>query len=631
MIPFISIEAQINLLSVDFIPDSIRKNAKSVIRDNTITFELIDMNNCKIHDTRSITVFDKEGESHLNTSFFYSSKFLINQISITIYDKAGTKIRSIGKRDMIDRSADPYGTMYSDLRFLDLTTTTSNDYPYTLKYDLVYLVKYSFHFPDWEPVENYDQSIQQSSFEIIVPEGYNFQYKQTGLICEPEKSSVNGKQICKWKIKNIPAVKYEAFAPAEIIGMPKVLISPSDFSFDEYSGNMSTWKDFGRFMDTLIEGRNDISEELKLKVRDMTAGTNDPVEKIRILYKYLQNTTRYVSIQVGIGGYQPFPASSVEKNGYGDCKALSNYMVTLLAAAGIKAYCSLIRAGKFQYSMDTSFVHSPFNHVIVFVPLQDDDLWLECTSQIHPFGFLGDFTDDRWALVITENGGALRKTRDYSGLSKKVCNASIKLGNDPNASAIVKTHYTGLYYSNILPFLHFDYEKKKDYLYDYHAYYDHHLDIPDFKISSFSYSDSADIFPKAFESLVLDLINYTSISGSRMFVPLKLSDRSTDIPRKDAERINPISIKRETCEYDSICIQIPEGYSIEFLPGNDSIKSCFGEMSVSISVDENKVYYVRSLMVYRKTHSKENYEEFSRFCKYINKLDNLKMVLIKNT
>jgi len=53
-----------------------------------------------------------------------------------------------------------------------------------------------------------------------------------------------------------------------------------------------------------------------------------------------------VSIQIGIGGWQPFDASTVQRLSYGDCKALANYMKTLLEAVGLSANYCLVNAGK---------------------------------------------------------------------------------------------------------------------------------------------------------------------------------------------------------------------------------------------------------------------------------------------
>ena len=70
-----------------------------------------------------------------------------------------------------------------------------------------------------------------------------------------------------------------------------------------------------------------LPEDIKKKVHELTDHLKDPREKINVLYDFLQKNTHYISIQLGIGGWQPFPADYVAAKRYGDCKALSNYMI----------------------------------------------------------------------------------------------------------------------------------------------------------------------------------------------------------------------------------------------------------------------------------------------------------------
>jgi hypothetical protein len=113
---------------------------------------------------------------------------------------------------------------------------------------------------------------------------------------------------------------------------------------------------------------------------------------------------------LGIGGLKPFPASFVEKKKYGDCKALSNYMKHLLKVAGIKSYAAIIKSGSNAFPADPSFPNEGFDHVILCVPNDKDTIWLECTSKLPKPGILGNFTENRNALLITENGGVLVNT-----------------------------------------------------------------------------------------------------------------------------------------------------------------------------------------------------------------------------
>ena len=79
-------------------------------------------------------------------------------------------------------------------------------------------------------------------------------------------------------------------------------------------------------------------------------------------------------------------ASDVDKLGYGDCKALTNYTKTLLDAVDVESYYTVVYGGKRIRNIDKEFSATEGNHVILCLPNEEDYIWLECTSQKTPFG-----------------------------------------------------------------------------------------------------------------------------------------------------------------------------------------------------------------------------------------------------
>ena len=94
---------------------------------------------------------------------------------------------------------------------------------------------------------------------------------------------------------------------------------------------------------------------MKTKVKELVKNAPSQEEKIKVLYHYLQENMRYVSVQLGIGGWQTFDAKYVEENKYGDCKALTNFMKSMLKAADIEAYAALIKNGRNVLDQEIDF------------------------------------------------------------------------------------------------------------------------------------------------------------------------------------------------------------------------------------------------------------------------------------
>jgi hypothetical protein len=342
----------------------------------------------------------------------------------------------------------------------------------------------------------------------------------------------------------------------------------------------------------------------------------------------MQNRTRYVSIQRGIGGFQPFDAKSVDQLGYGDCKALSNYMVALLKEAGIKAYYTQVYAGeKNRRPVPKDFIVDYFNHIIVAIPNKVDTIWLECTSQTAPFGYLGNFTCDRYALMITDNGGELVKTTDYTASQNtqgRIADVHLDISGD--AKAKVRTTYSGLKYDDqgLDAYLNSSIDDQKKWIQKSTA-------IPSFDITSFSMINKKDRVPSATVNMDLNLKRWASVSGKRIFMMPNLMNRSTFLPEKIESRKTALKLQMGYIDLDTIRYHLPEGIYPEFLPEPAKIRSRFGEYEATFTLDDGSLVYIRKLKMNKGEFPPESYKEFSEFYKSINKADNTKIVFLSKT
>lgn len=609
---------------VSAIPEELKKDAIAVIREDDMVFTITDDNRASLHCHLVVTIFHPKGNYYSEHSEWYSKLRKIAKFEGRVYDEQGLLIKELKGNEVIDRGAYGDGALHTDIR-IKSATLIQNAYPYTIEfeYDIEYKFLYSI---DDSYVGSENVSVQKSSYQLIYPKSLKPRYKTYNIHQQPVIISLNDKESVTWKFENLKSIKFEPLSSHNAI-LPHIVAAPGKFDYDGYPGSMETWEDYGKWQLSLNKGRDILSESTKNRVKELTRSLPTDEQKVKAVYEYLQNKTRYVNISLGIGGLQPFEAMTVDQLGYGDCKGLSNYMVALLKEIGIKGYYCKIMAGEDAPEIDVSFPSHQTNHIIVAVPNGMDTLWLECTSQTNPFNYLGTFTGDRKAIMVTETGGKIVNTHRYTNDQNiQIRSAKVIVEVSGDAKAKVKTFYQGLQYENdnLNFILTQSYDDQKKWILK-------NTSIPAFDVTHFSMNNKKDKIPSAIVNVDLTLKRWATVSGKRIFITPNLMNRSTYIPEKiDSRKANVIRRMAYT-DIDTIRYHLPEGIYPEFLPQSMLIKSRFGEYDNYYKIEQNELLYIRKLKVNKGEFPPESYVEIIDFFKSINKADNTKIVFMSKT
>ena len=610
---------------VSSIPNEMKENVNIVLREEEMRFKINSKNSATQYEHKAFTIFNEKGNLVAEEIIFYDKLTRIVFVNASVYDANGKLIKKLKKTDIRDQAAYDGVTLFSDdrLKSLDLTQAA---YPYTVEFEYEIEYKFLYYIPSgWWGGEKI--SHEHASYQLIFPKDLRPRYQLLNSSVEAVKETLpDGFESLTWKFENLKPNQTEPMSPPQGELIPHLLVAPSKFEFSGYAGSLESWEEYGKWQLSLNKDRDILPEQTKQKIKELTKNLSTTEEKVKAIYEFMQSKTRYVGIQLGIGGWQPFPASVVDETGYGDCKALSNYTVALLKEAGVKGYYSIIRAGRNEQSIQSDFPSNQFNHVVVSVPNGKDTLWLECTSQIESCGYQGSFTEDRWALMVTEEGGKLVRTVNYTpeqNLQSRTANVSLDISG--NAKATVRTIYRGIQYEN--GHLNFRISNTDD----QKKWIENNTDIPSFSLNGFSMKEVKAKIPSAIVNLELTLNRYAAISGKRLFIMPNLMNRNSVILEKIAERKTEVVRRRNYIDLDTIKFSVPENLYPEFLPEPVKISSKFGEYEASFKFDAGKVIYTRRMKVWKGRFPKETYSELVDFYKNVTKADNIKLVFLNKT
>jgi len=609
--------------SIASINKELTKYSNSVLIDELVEIDVTDINKMKTKTHRVLAVLNKMGDDDVQLREYYDDNSSVKNIEVWIYDAFGKELEHFKKKNFVDVSRTGI-SIYSDDRMLGINYTPTT-YPYIVVYESETESGDSAFISPWYPLGGYAESTQKSIYKIKFDPANKPKYKSLNLEGFDISISETPDEIIFSAI-NIKAIRYEEHSPSYNKVLPNVTIALNNFKLKGTTGTGKDWQQFGSWMDkSLLSDVNELPEGTLSRVKSLVANETTNEGKARKIYQYVQDKVRYVSISIGIGGWKPMPASDVDKLSYGDCKALTNYTKALLNAVGVPSYYTVIYGDASERDIISDFTSLQGNHIILGIPNNGEITWLECTDQDKPYGYMGDFTDDRDVLMITPDGGKIAHTKVYeTEESTQVNTSKVKVDVNGNVTADFESVSKGIQYDNkyLLP------KKKQD---DVDEYYKNRWSyVNGFSLNNFEFNNDREniIFT---ENVSIIIPSYANAVSNDFLFCANIFNQSQHIPPRIENRKQNLYLGHGYVDMDTVEVEIPENFSIDALPEATVLETKFGKYEIGFTkTAENKLVYTRKLLINKGEYPPSEYENYRDFLRSIARLDKTKILLKQN-
>jgi hypothetical protein len=617
--------AQVLSYNTALIPKTLQAYANAVVRLQESSTEVKALDQVIYKYKEVVTILNPQGAAYGQIAIFYDKARQIKNLKVAVYDQQGNLIKKAGAGDFQDVSAISDFSLFEDNRVRHYAPLVSQ-YPYTVAYEYEVRIKHTFYFPEWVPQRAADIAVQSSTHRFVAKPDFELRLKEFHLPAPHQETTTPDGKLLEWQAQSIPAQRPEPYSPPAENNIIRVQIAPVVFEYEGIAGQFTDWKTYGQWAyDHMIKGRDQLPAATVEQVKQLVKGIENPREKVKKVYEFSQQKNRYISVQIGIGGLQPMKAEEVDRLGYGDCKALTNYTLALLQVAGIPAIYTEVHAGnrKKDYLPDFASAFQG-NHAILCVPMLQDTIWLECTSREAPMGYLGTFTDDRKVLLCTQNGGVIAQTTRYLAQhNRQIRTARLNLLAGGNLTGQVETRFEGTQYDNREALFTKTPKEKLACLKETYP-------VNNLEILKFDLKQKKTDQPVTIEKLDIQVNQFATLNNNLLLVPINPLNREITAPKEVRNRKNKVLIPRGFLDEDHIRYTLPAGFKPEYIPPALSLENEFGSFSAKAELQGHELVYSRKLVLNAGEFAPDTYEKFHTFLKKIADADQEKFVLIRN-
>ena len=452
--------------------------------------------------------------------------------------------------------------------------------------------------------------VREAHYTLQLPSGW--EYKATWMNFPEAKPTQAGNQV-QWVVTEVKGMKHEDNMPPwqGVAGQMIVSFFPSGGS--SQNRGFQNWKEMGIWYQGLTSGRRDASPELKQKVTALTSSAGTPVDKMKAIAGFAQRDIRYVAIELGIGGWQPHPATEVFTHHYGDCKDKATLLGSMLHEIGIDSYYVVINSERGSVTPETPAHMGGFDHAVIAIKLPDGImdaslaatmvhpklgkiLFFDPTDELTPFGQLGGALQANYGLLVTPDGGELVKLPALppamNGIRRTAnltLNATGTLNGDVQEVRVGDRAWSQRWALRTAT-------KDADRIKPIETLLSHSLAT--FQITKASVGNLQTTDQPFVYNYSVVAANYAKTAGNLLLVrPRFVGNKSSDLLETKEPRKYPVEFDGPSRDSDTFEITLPPGYEVDDLPPPVNADYSFASYHSKTEVNGNTLKYSRTFEV----------------------------------
>jgi len=588
-------------------------SGNSVNRDETALEAIYDSItvDCRVKGHRIVvkksvrlTINDARGDKYNRFSVYEDRFSKLKSVSARVLDSQGEEIYRRKKKDLRKTCGFGRSQLYQDVCYYNIELGAPQ-YPYTIEFSYESELKSLFGWPGI--VLQFKIPVDYASYTLTVSDQDRFRYRVYGLSISPTVEQTSDGTIYRWEVRDIPALEEIDHMPPRLEIPARIVFFPKRFEVDGYEFSGSDWKSIGKWSYELAKDRY-------LDFQPVTNAQldHDRYDVSRDIYNGVIRSTRYVSVQIGVGGWQPIAAEETEKTGYGDCKALSTLLISRLRNSGLEAYPCLLST-KSGGPVDTSFPGLQFNHRITMALVDGDTVWMDPTCANCPMNDLPASDENATVLIVDSSGGQLGRTPASTAEENMVIQTTdLHLNRDLTLAFDTEMKITGndaIYMRGRIPTLIG--EEITSYIHRRFPGSEHK-----FKIASYEIVNLDDLYQpliikfhaqchKKVDKLRGNIyVSPFMLCGLRGFEKEELGDRTAPLDFYYPETM----VDRYSLRWDSSL-----GINEVIPPAADSLTASFGDISLQIKISDSCVTLELTKRYFNYRLDPESFDEFELF------------------